>query len=218
MYKIVGGDQKEYGPVTAEMIRQWIIEGRANGQTLAQVEAGPWKPLSTFAEFADLLGRPTPSPTPAPSSVPGPLPALAPLPSASMMNGFNPRQAVQGPAIGLVILGIMSILLYLFSLLTHTFGWALANPQSTGNPEIDQLMQMFSGGFGVVIDLIMIGLSALILGGGLRMLSLKSYGLAIAASVIALLPCVSPCCCLGLPLGIWSLVVLMKPEVKASFF
>ena len=56
MYKIIGVDQKEYGPVTAEQLRQWIIEGRANTQTLVQAEGGSeWKPLADFAEFAEAL-------------------------------------------------------------------------------------------------------------------------------------------------------------------
>ena len=47
MYKIIGADQKEYGPVTAEQMRQWVIEGRVNGQTSVWSEALPgWKPLS----------------------------------------------------------------------------------------------------------------------------------------------------------------------------
>ena len=29
MYKILGADQKEYGPVTAEELRIWIAQGRA---------------------------------------------------------------------------------------------------------------------------------------------------------------------------------------------
>ena len=33
MYKIIGGDQKEYGPVTADQLRAWITEGRVNGLT-----------------------------------------------------------------------------------------------------------------------------------------------------------------------------------------
>jgi hypothetical protein len=49
------------------------------------------------------------------------------------------------------------------------------------------------------------------------MKKLESYGLAMAASIIAMIPCVSPCCLLGLPIGIWALVVLMKPEVKSAF-
>lgn len=37
------------------------------------------------------------------------------------------------------------------------------------------------------------------------------------AAILAMIPCVSPCCLLGLPLGIWALIVLLKPEVKAAF-
>jgi hypothetical protein len=56
MYKIIGADQKEYGPVSAEQLRQWFAEGRVNGQTSIWSDtAGEWKPLSSFPEFADLL-------------------------------------------------------------------------------------------------------------------------------------------------------------------
>jgi hypothetical protein len=56
-YKIIGGDRKEYGPVTAEQLRQWVAEKRANAQTLAQPEGGAeWKPLYSWPEFADLAG------------------------------------------------------------------------------------------------------------------------------------------------------------------
>lgn len=56
MYKIIGGDRKEYGPATADELRQWIAEGRLNGQSLVQAEgSGEWKPLAMFPEFADAL-------------------------------------------------------------------------------------------------------------------------------------------------------------------
>lgn len=52
MYKIIGADQKEYGPVTAEQIRQWISEGRVNAQTQVCLEGThDWKPLGMFPEF-----------------------------------------------------------------------------------------------------------------------------------------------------------------------
>lgn len=39
-----------------EQLRQWVVEGRANKDTLIQAEGDPlWKPLGQFAEFADLL-------------------------------------------------------------------------------------------------------------------------------------------------------------------
>jgi uncharacterized membrane protein len=57
MYKIIGGDQKEYGPVGAEQIRRWVQEGRANADTQVQLEGqSDWRPLSAFPEFAAALG------------------------------------------------------------------------------------------------------------------------------------------------------------------
>ena len=56
MYKVVGQDQREYGPVSRELILEWIAQGRANGETIAKFEDGAWKPLRTFEEFKDALG------------------------------------------------------------------------------------------------------------------------------------------------------------------
>jgi uncharacterized membrane protein len=62
-YKIIGGDQKQYGPVSAEDLRKWIVEGRLNAQSLAQAEGETdWKPLAAFSEFADALGAGTSAP------------------------------------------------------------------------------------------------------------------------------------------------------------
>ena len=55
MYKIIGADQKEYGPVSADQLRQWISEGRINAQTLVQAEGGQWMPASRVPEFAGLF-------------------------------------------------------------------------------------------------------------------------------------------------------------------
>jgi len=52
--------------------------------------------------------------------------------------------------------------------------------------------------------------------GALKMMRLQSYGWAMTASVLALLPC-SPAGLLGLVVGIWALVVLSRPEVKRAF-
>ena len=50
MYKIIGADGQAYGPVNAEQIKQWIVEGRARSETLVQAEgATEWKPLTAFA-------------------------------------------------------------------------------------------------------------------------------------------------------------------------
>jgi hypothetical protein len=79
MYKIIGGDQREYGPATAEELRQWIAEGRLSAQSLVQVEGtGQWKPLSAYPEFAAALGaQPRLGPAPPAEAPPWSADALA---------------------------------------------------------------------------------------------------------------------------------------------
>ena len=65
MYKIIGADQKQYGPISGDQIRQWISEGRVNGQTKVCAEGTQdWKPLEMFPDFGLTAG-------PAPAGIPG---------------------------------------------------------------------------------------------------------------------------------------------------
>jgi hypothetical protein len=70
MFKIIGVDKKEYGPVSPEHIRQWIAEGRANAATLVQAEgSAQWVPLGSLPEFAAALPtRPSLPPPPGASA------------------------------------------------------------------------------------------------------------------------------------------------------
>lgn len=54
---------------------------------------------------------------------------------------------------------------------------------------------------------------------GIKMRALQSYGLAVAGSVLAIIPCISPagCCLVGEGIGIWALVVLLNSDVKSAF-
>jgi hypothetical protein len=66
--------------------------------------------------------------------------------------------------------------------------------------------------------LIIAGLCGLTFFGALQMRNLKNYGLSMAAAILVMLPCGSYCCCcIGIPIGIWALVTLNKPEVKSAF-
>src|SRR5207247_568632 len=64
---------------------------------------------------------------------------------------------------------------------------------------------------------LLVGLLGMI--GGMRMLSLRSYGLAVMASLLTAVPCLSPlaCCLLGEIVGLWAIVVLISPVVRAAF-
>jgi hypothetical protein len=71
-YKIIGGDLKQYGPITDEDVRKWIAEDRLNSQSLVQVFGDiEWKKLSEFPEFAEALaGKPATLSAPLPTEFP----------------------------------------------------------------------------------------------------------------------------------------------------
>jgi hypothetical protein len=69
MYKIIGADQRQYGPVSADQLRQWITEGRADGGTLVQAEGSTdWRPLAGLPEFAGLFAGQAAAAPPPPTS------------------------------------------------------------------------------------------------------------------------------------------------------
>jgi hypothetical protein len=112
MFKIIGGDGRQYGPVSADQVRQWIAEGRANAQTLVQAEGSvEWKPLGLFPEFASSTAPPVTPSTPPPA------------PTAPVTRPVTNNMAVAGLIFGLIgILGgwlccgpILSVLGIVFS-------------------------------------------------------------------------------------------------------
>ena len=45
-YFIIGGNGKEYGPVSKSEVFEWIKEGRAHGDTrIKETEAEEWSPI-----------------------------------------------------------------------------------------------------------------------------------------------------------------------------
>ena len=62
-YIIIGGDGREYGPVSGEQLRQWIADGRAHASTQVRTEgATGWQPLSAVPELAAGLKSAPPPP------------------------------------------------------------------------------------------------------------------------------------------------------------
>ena len=212
-YKIVGGDRQEYGPVSVEEVRQWIQDGRANGETLGQAEGGMWKKLSLFPEFADLLGNP-PSAVLAGSAPPGMPPAVG----VSWTGGPDPKRMVLGPAVALLATAALDLAMTVFGLVAGAsgFGAPMAFPGGTP-PELEEFLEYLAGPVGMGLNLFGILVNALVIWAGVRMMSLRNYGVCMAAAILAVVPCTAPCCCLGIGAGIWALVVLSRPEVKQAF-
>jgi uncharacterized membrane protein len=62
MYRILGSDGNEYGPVSTEQLGQWIRERRVNGETRVQGEDGAWRLLREVPELVVLLQPPVVAP------------------------------------------------------------------------------------------------------------------------------------------------------------
>src|SRR5437868_2247887 len=105
MYKILGADGKEYGPVDLDQLKQWVIQGRANPQTRVQVSGSTeWKPAAEVPELSALF---TPPNLPAVSGGTPP-----PLPGATGRTGERKGLAITSFVLGLVsllcLLGILA--------------------------------------------------------------------------------------------------------------
>jgi len=83
MYKVIGTDGKNYGPATADQIRQWIRENRMERQTpLLASGAADWTFAGLHPEFANDFPPATVPPLIAPASVL--IPQVIPLQRCSM--------------------------------------------------------------------------------------------------------------------------------------
>jgi hypothetical protein len=125
---------------------------------------------------------------------------------------------VNAPAIGLMATAGIGILLQLLSLVLNVLGTGINMASMAGQSGTpDAVANMMGGTMGVIGSIMGILIGGLILFGAMKMRQLNNWGLALASSILAMIPCLSPCCCLGLPIGIWALVVLLDNNVKASF-
>jgi len=125
------------------------------------------------------------------------------------------RSAVRGPAICLISVSAFAILIFIVAIIFDVFLLASDLPEQMQEP----------GGFNertttvvrLTLAIVSIAFQSLILAGAICMLRLKCLGLAQTSAVLSVIPCCSSCYLLGIPFGIWALVVLARPEVQSAF-
>jgi phage shock protein PspC (stress-responsive transcriptional regulator)/tRNA A-37 threonylcarbamoyl transferase component Bud32 len=69
---------------------------------------------------------------------------------------------------------------------------------------------------GMVLGPVALAFAGILLTGAYKLARCRGYGWVMAAALLMLFPA-GPHCLLGLPIAIWTLIVLHKPEVKAAF-
>jgi hypothetical protein len=207
-YLIIGGDGKEYGPVTDADVRQWIAEGRLAAISEAKAESdAEFRPLAKFPEFAEALAQKTPATV---------------VRQAENSNRLTALKKIKAPATALKIVAGLNFFLAVWDLIRLLFfpppiDQMVANYPQLNDPAVLKLLHLAYGPIGGAEALIGMVMSALIFAGASKMQLLKNYEFAFVASILALVPCMTPCCFLGLPFGIWALVLISKPEIKSEF-
>jgi hypothetical protein len=101
------------------------------------------------------------------------------------------------------------------------YGLLLVILFTVGVPTIGALDQpaQLAFGSGVMVMAAVIGatINVVVIVGAARMKRLEDFRLAVIAAVLAAIPGISPCFLVGVPFGIWAIVVLSDGSVKAAF-
>jgi len=134
------------------------------------------------------------------------------------LDSQSAKQKISGPSIGLLITGIIGAVTSLATFIMFMVGVSVGSLWMDEIPELPEWYEnVYEGAFGLGSAFVGVLVALFIIYVALKMKELKQWGLCAAASILAMIPCISPCCIIGLPIGIWCLVVLMKPEVKNAF-
>jgi hypothetical protein len=141
------------------------------------------------------------------------------------------KAKVKGPAIGLLVTGIFSLLggvggnLYQMTTVDAQIDQQIKdfedkNQNQQQRDEFKSIMDTYRKVVKVLLP-VFIGIAAIValmtIFGAVQMMGLKGRGLAYTSAILSMIPCISGCCLLGLPFGIWAIVTLGNPEVKRGF-
>lgn len=171
-----------------------------------------------------------PQPEPPPSS-----PTPFAVPAAGVTNDGLIRERVLLPGMLLIATGVLN-LIFAFGILLFGFGASRVSPQeleaqmAKEQPKrleqmqelgwkVEDMMKYYVyGGYGAGVVVLLAALLAIV--GGICILSLRGFGLAVFSSLVTAIPCISPMSCpclIGMLIGFWCITLLLSPEVRASF-
>jgi hypothetical protein len=187
------------------------------------VAAGPPPIVGEGSPFAPGASNPEQAGPPPPGGPPGPenpyqsprdyTSGPVPWSDSSYLRAYA-LDRVSPPANILIAYAVVGLVLQTLGLVANLLSMAKPNAFG-GNPNLN--VEIFSGGVVITMGLFGMAATVIVLIGALKMKRLESHGWATAGAVCAVLPCVSWCCFLGIPFGVWALVVLNDPVVKSAF-
>ena len=70
---------------------------------------------------------------------------------------------------------------------------------------------------GLAASVVLMVMNTVVIVGAWNLQNLKKRSTAMTGAIICCIPCCSPCVILGIPFGIWALVLLNSPDIKPHF-
>jgi hypothetical protein len=139
----------------------------------------------------------------------------------------SPRDAIAArcfwPALFLYIVGTLSLLnhaggivMNLMGISTNPFA-SFQQPPPNETPEMARAREVGMMVGSICGAVLFIGFDAVVLYGAYCLQKLRNHSMAMTAGILSCIPICSPCLVLGIPFGIWTLVVINQPDVKAAF-
>ena len=203
-FKVVGGHGREHGPVDLATLLQWVREGRvAPHSKVWDSRTGNWQPAALIPELASVFETPQ-------FAVP-----VAPF--AQGRSAPDVQSMAMVPAIFMLVIASIclawAVFGLVFGILVNVFNVGTALAAEAPEAAFNLLFSVL----GIFLNIACILISTLIIIGSVKMWSLKSHAWAMTAAILSLLPLNCCCCVPAFAVGIWSLVVLNNPAVKAAF-
>jgi len=124
------------------------------------------------------------------------------------LSAVEARQRLQLPAYGQIAAGVLGLLFGIFLLLAMI----VADPHQSSTLS-GLVWELF---LPVLLVLGLMSINAIIVSGGLAMLRIRQYRLARISAVVTV-AFLGGSCPLGLPFGLWALIVLNNRRVRAAF-
>ena len=134
------------------------------------------------------------------------------------------NEYVQGkvglPGIALAVIGLFSIFTHLaLGAITLLSAVSVVLQLLSGDVDSASWMSFLTGtGWQLVLFAVYFFASFIVTFAGMRLRNARSAGIVYLGALIAIVPCCAGACwCFGLPVGIWAIVVMQDPQVKAAF-
>ena len=124
---------------------------------------------------------------------------------------------LKGPGIALIVTSILNAAVAFIELVSGLVRLAQGDLDQPIADEAERIGFYIGTVVAYGVGVLSLIVSPLILAGGIAMVRGKSEGLIRTAAILSMVPFTSCCCIVGIPVGIWALITLKKPEVQQYF-